>query len=175
MRPIETPRLRLTPATAAAARADATRNPRLEHLVGARVPPDWPPPLLADALPRLADRLEADPGLTGWFMWYWALTEARDPPELIGVGGFKGRPGPDGTLEIGYSLREPAWHHGYATEAVTAHLDWAFRHPGVERVVADTLPDLDASIAVLERLGFRRLGRGPEPGTLRFALVKSAW
>jgi len=170
--PIRTSRLRLVAATAALARADADESERLAEALGARVPESWPPPLLDDARGRFADLMEANPELAGWFLWYWIRVDPGGADELVGAGGFKGRPTPDGTVEVGYSLVESAWHQGYATEAVGALIDRAFEHPSIFRVVAETYPELTPSIRVLIRLGFRYLGTGAEDGTLRYVLVR---
>jgi RimJ/RimL family protein N-acetyltransferase len=171
--PIRTPRLRLVAATAGLARADADESERLAEILGARVPETWPPPLLDDARGRFAEMMEANPELAGWYLWYWIRVDPEGGDALIGAGGFKGRPTPDGTVEVGYSLVESAWHQGYATEAVAALIDRAFEHPSILRVVAETYPDLAPSIRVLTRLGFRFLGTGSEDGTVRYVLVRS--
>jgi RimJ/RimL family protein N-acetyltransferase len=89
---------------------------------------------------------------------------------LVGSGGFKGRPDPDGSVEIGYSMVEEFQGRGYATEAVRALAAWAFAHPGVSQVVAETMPGNTGSLRVLEKIGFRPVDGASEPGALRFAL-----
>jgi RimJ/RimL family protein N-acetyltransferase len=64
---------------------------------------------------------------------------------------------------------------GYATEAVTGLLDWMFEHAEVERVIAETLPELHPSIRVLEKTGFVSIGKGSEEGVLRFELTRPAY
>ena len=85
---------------------------------------------------------------------------------LVGNGGFKVRP-VDGRVEIGYSIVPDFQGHGYATEAVTALVDWAFAHPIVNRVVAETLPELEPSKGLLHKLGFIAT-KSAEPGILRY-------
>jgi RimJ/RimL family protein N-acetyltransferase len=87
---------------------------------------------------------------------------------VIGNGGFKGHHSADGTCEIGYSVMESHQRHGYATEAVEGLVAWAFRDPGVTRVIAHTLPALRPSIRVLEKCGFQRAKEAIEPGTIMF-------
>jgi RimJ/RimL family protein N-acetyltransferase len=53
-------------------------------------------------------------------------------------------------------------------------VNWAFGHPEVERVIAHTLPELRASIRVLEKTGFAFRGPGAEEGTILFELVRDA-
>ena len=76
-------------------------------------------------------------------------------------------------MEIGYSILESQQRQGYAPEAVGALLAWAFAHPEVHTVRAHTLPELVASIRVLEKCGFRHVGPGAEAGTIRYELPRS--
>lgn len=84
----------------------------------------------------------------------WAITEADDVA-LGWVIIFDRRPG---VGEIGYILRRDRWADGIAGEAVARVLDHAFGEMRLRRVYADTDPDNRGSIALLERLGFRREG-----------------
>ncbi|MDF1602290.1 GNAT family protein [Nocardioides sp. YIM 152315] len=59
---------------------------------------------------------------------------------------------------LGYCLDEPAWGHGFATEAATAALQWAFGTLDLNRVQAETDTRNAASARVLEKLGFVREG-----------------
>ncbi len=58
--------------------------------------------------------------------------------------------------EIGYVFGPQFHGHGYATEAVAALLDLAFRGLGLHRVVARIDARNDASAKLAERLGLRR-------------------
>jgi ribosomal-protein-alanine N-acetyltransferase len=71
---------------------------------------------------------------------------------VIGGVGFFGPPR-DGRVEIGYGIVESRRRRGYATEAVTAMLDYAFARPGVIEVVATADLDNPASIRVLDKSG----------------------
>ena len=66
--------------------------------------------------------------------------------------------------EIGYGIAEEYQGRGYATEAVSLALQWAFRHPEVKAVEAETDPENAASQRVLEKCGFRPLGILGEEG-----------
>ena len=72
----------------------------------------------------------------------------------MGVGGFHGPPDADGQVEIGYAMQPSFREQGLATEAVEGLVKWAFDHPEVRNVRAQTLPHLTASIRVLEKTGF---------------------
>lgn len=60
--------------------------------------------------------------------------------------------------EIGYIFHPDYWRQGFATEALTAVIALAF-HDGLERITADIDPRNVASIALLEKLGFREFDR----------------
>jgi RimJ/RimL family protein N-acetyltransferase len=60
--------------------------------------------------------------------------------------------------ELGYILRRDLWGRGFATEALTALMDHAFGTLDLHRVEADVDPRNDASLRLVERLGFRREG-----------------
>lgn len=166
--PLETERLRLVPATLELADADLHNRMEFSHQLRASVPDSWPPPLNdEDSMRYTIEFLRRDPGASGWAAWYWVAKTSR--PFLIGQGGFKGRPA-DGCAEIGYSLLPAFQKKGYASEAVAALIEWAFGHGEVERVAAETQPELAPSIRLLERAGFARGGTPSEKGVLRFEL-----
>jgi len=169
---LATPRLELIAATAEVARAAVSDRGALARLLSARVPTSWPHELVADNLEGFARRIEADPALEGWLPWYWVTREERT---LIGNGGFGAVPAEDGTGKIGYAIVMEYEGRGFATEAVAAILVWAFSHPGLTRVVADTYPELPRSIRVLHKNGFRYAGPGKGERVIRYELTRRAW
>ena len=58
-------------------------------------------------------------------------------------------------LGIGYALHSGQRRRGYATEAASALIDYAFREIKVQRVIAITDRQNNASIRLMERLGMR--------------------
>ena len=106
------------------------------------------------------------PALWDWYaMW---MIERKDGAH-VGDLCFKGL-GADGVAEIGYGILEQYQGRGYATEAVKAALAWAFRHPQVTAVEAETEADNAASQRVLEKCGFVPNGIHGEEGP-RFVLL----
>jgi RimJ/RimL family protein N-acetyltransferase len=74
---------------------------------------------------------------------------------VVGDIGFHGPAGPDGTVEIGYTV-VPAWRgRGVASRACGLIVEQAWRD-GAEIVIAETDDDNVASQAVLLRNGFQR-------------------
>ena len=175
MRPIETRRLLLIPGTGESGRAELQSPVALAEFLDVDVEAGWPPDLYdADAIGYMVALLERDVEAAGWGFYYFALRRPSAIPLLIGAGGYKGKPGEDGTVEIGYSVLAAHQRRGYATEAATGLIARAFADPRVTRVIAETLPDLVASIGVLKRIGFRLLSEGLEPGVMRFELKRPA-
>lgn len=169
---IRTAHLDLLPAAPETLHAALRGRAALARALGLHVPASWPPDLLDDdALRFTLERLAGAPEHAGWWMYFAAAHDVQ-PATLIGSGGFRGPP-TDGTVEIGYSVVTDHRRHGYATDMVGGLVQYAFAHAGVHRVIADTLPSLFASIGVLARNGFRFLGPGTDPGTIRFVLGRA--
>lgn len=100
--------------------------------------------------------------------WYFVLD--GEDRVAIGGGGFKGVPS-DGEVEVGYSIVPRFQRQGFASEGVSALIAWAFAHDGVERIVAQTLPESTASQGLLRKLGFHPTAP-VEPGVLRFQISR---
>lgn len=168
---IATERLDLVPATLPMLRAAIEDNTRLGHLLDARVPVTWPPDLLD--LGALEWTIRAiDAGNEPHWQMYFVVLRERKARTLIGSAGFKGHPSSDGTVEIGYGIVGDHQRRGYATETVRGLLGFAFAHPEVKRVIAETLPELEPSRRVLDRTGFRFIGDGSEPGVIRYEILR---
>ncbi|MCP3144522.1 GNAT family N-acetyltransferase [Pyxidicoccus xibeiensis] len=88
------------------------------------------------------------------------------------VGPWKpeGWPGP----EVGWALIRDAWGKGYATEAATASMDWAFDQLGWTEVIHSIVPENVASQEVARRLGSKLLGPVKMPPPYDNA-VTEAW
>lgn len=165
---IRTRRLDLIAGTVARLEAELTGPGELAKALGVEVPDSWPPPLYdRDSMRRTLGLLRQDATWEEWGLRYFVLRRPRAPGLAVGVGGFKGAPA-DGSVEIGCSILRKHRRRGFATEAVEGLKERAFRDERVERVVAETLPDLEPSIGVLLKTGFVRVEGGSEPGVIRF-------
>jgi RimJ/RimL family protein N-acetyltransferase len=81
----------------------------------------------------------------------WAVARKED-------GAFMGRVGminPEGWpgLEVGWTLGKPFWGKGYATEAATAALNFAFLTQSVDKIISCIHPENVPSQAVAKRIG----------------------
>lgn len=102
----------------------------------------------------------------GWGFWAVELTENRK------FLGFAGLQAPDDThpfspcVEIGWRLAREYWGRGYASEAATGVLSFAFDALGLPDVIATTAVGNHRSSAVMKRIGMK----GPE-SLFRFLAV----
>ena len=173
---IVTERLELVPATSDMVRAALDGPGALGASLGASVPSTWPPDYLdATSLQFTLDRLAEDPDQAGWWLHFVVLRGDDGGRTLIGSAGYKGRPSADGIVEVGYGIVSEHRRRGYASEAVRGLLERAFALPEVERVIAETLPELTPSIGVLRKCGFRPIRGGSEPAVIRFELGRAAY
>jgi RimJ/RimL family protein N-acetyltransferase len=94
-------------------------------------------------------------------------------------GRWVGRVGPwqpeswPGT-EVGWGIVRDRWRLGYATEAATAAIDWAFDTLGWSDVIHVIDVDNVGSQAVARSLGSRNRGRGQLPAPHE-AIVVDVW
>lgn len=91
--------------------------------------------------------------------WVWRavwMIELKDGTH-IGDLSFKGIDS-DGAVEIGYGVLREFEGQGYATEAVSAVVQWADMQPEVTRIEAETETGNFASQRVLEKCGFIAAG-----------------
>jgi RimJ/RimL family protein N-acetyltransferase len=123
-------------------------------------------PLVVESLGSWPTRAESDAMISrygeelvreGWGLW---AVEAR-----TGDSGFVGMVGLHRVnaalpcapaVELAWRLHPDHWGHGYASEAATASLDFAFDEAGLDEVVAFTTTVNTRSQAVMERIGMTR-------------------
>ena len=98
-----------------------------------------------------------EPGADGW--QGWTVTLDGEPIGTLSAGRRRA-----GVYEITYLLVRGHWGRGYGREMVARLVDLLVAEEGARRLQADVDPDNGASLALLERLGFRREG-----------LLRAAW
>ena len=148
---METERLKICPANKA----------QMEALIAAETDGG-----LKAAYTQMLEESLAHPDMWDWYaMWMIELKDGTHVGDLC----FKGLSG--GCAEIGYGIMEAYRGRGYATEAVKAAVNWAFGHPDVHTVEAETEPSNVASQKVLAKCGFLPSGETGEEGP-RFRLTR---
>lgn len=82
----------------------------------------------------------------------------KDSNRLIGtccIGDFEES---SERCEIGYTVAKDMWNNGYATEALAEILNFGFNDVKLNRIEATITPGNDASVRVLDKLGFMKEG-----------------
>jgi ribosomal-protein-alanine N-acetyltransferase len=119
---------------------------------------EWPGP---DALPLIGRWIARRESSGDDDPWSDGVVILRAERLAVGSMGFKGPPDQTGTVEIGYATNGSMRGRGYATEMASALAAWALAQPGVRRITAECLAANRASVRVLQKSGFRVVGRRP--------------
>lgn len=118
--------------------------------------------VLKAAYTEMLDGCRKHPEQWKWYaIWMIELKDGTHVGEMC----FKGL-NADGSAEIGYGIADEYQGKGYATEAVSALVNWAFSQPGVKQITAETEESNLASIKVLQKAGFLPTGERGEEGLL---------
>jgi RimJ/RimL family protein N-acetyltransferase len=85
--------------------------------------------------------------------------------------------------EIGCAIARAHWEHGYASDALTTLIRFAFEQLDLHRLEADPDPQNIASLRLIERQGFKREGylreryflNGEPQDALYYGLLRREW
>lgn len=155
---IITPRLRLLSCSLPVTESVLESNDALAARCGITVPEKWSE-FGHVAFKWTLERLQTNPEEQKWFSYLPVLIKANT---LIGSCGYKGAP-MNGTVEIGYEIAEPFRGNGYAKELAAALIAQALADRSVERVIAHTLAEENASCAILRHCGMQMRGELDDP------------
>jgi ribosomal-protein-alanine N-acetyltransferase len=173
MQPLFTPRLELRPVTLPIIVAALEGRPRreIEALVGAEMPWTWPTRALVEQVFQASlDAVRADPATR---LWGDRLIITREgPPRVVGSVVFDGRPGPEGICSIGYGIEESNQGKGYATEALSAIVEWALAQPECRSIRATTTAWHKGSMRVLEKIGMGLIEEKQDPDNGRMLVYE---
>ena len=78
--------------------------------------------------------------------------------KMIGDFCINGEPNKNGEIEIGYGTYEEFQNRGYMTEIVSGIIEWAKKQSIVKLIIASTDKINIASVKVLEKNGFTKVG-----------------
>lgn len=90
-------------------------------------------------------------------LYQWGIAHRSDDA-IIGTCTLANVDAQNRRAEIGFILRHDHWGQGYMFEALCTLLRFAFGQLALHRMEADVDPRNEASIRLLERLGFQREG-----------------
>jgi RimJ/RimL family protein N-acetyltransferase len=115
--------------------------------------------------------------------WLQLALELKETGALIGDVAFGVKKEDIRQCSVGFTIASAHWKCGYATEAMTALLDYLFEDVDMHRVVADCDTDNIGSWKTLEKLGFRReahfvesfLQDGQYRGEYDYGLLQREW
>lgn len=112
-----------------------------------------------------APQVQVDPSTNKWFIRWVVL---RESSEVIGSASFHAPPDNEGMLEIGLGIHDEFQGQGFGYETVLGMWSWAAQQPGVRTFRYTVDPDNTASVQLVQRFGFERVGQqiddedGPE-------------
>ncbi|MGH8005200.1 MAG: GNAT family N-acetyltransferase [Limisphaerales bacterium] len=121
------------------------------------------------------------PGTPG--EWFQFAIELKETKELIGDCALKVNKEDTCLGEIGFTLSRKYQGRGFAAEAVSALLDYAFTKLELHRIIAITDCENAGSVRLLERLGMRREGhfiqsvwnKGEWRDEYQYAILRDEW
>ncbi|MEO7446047.1 MAG: GNAT family N-acetyltransferase [Ferruginibacter sp.] len=127
----------------------------------------WPDNDVIETLPKIINNLSKVESPTGFESW---MIIKKDTLEIIGDLGFKGFNYEDENIDIGYGIIKEERRKGYAEEAVSEIIKWAFSNEIVREITANCLTENINSINLLTKLKFIQLKT--ENGMIYWALKK---
>jgi RimJ/RimL family protein N-acetyltransferase len=90
---------------------------------------------------------------------------------VVGGLGIRALPPYEDDLEISWQLRPDAWGQGYATEAASALVKWAFTQD-IDELFAVARPKNQRAIATATRLGMQWVGETEKYYNLRLQVYR---
>lgn len=138
---------------------DATERGDFESMarMGYNVDSEWPGPVFLEILPYLRDVVACQDGVGNGF-GPWIVME-RYTRHVVGSAGFSGDPDENGHMFIGLGMLENERRKGYAFEAMSILIEWAFSHSSVFELEAECLAANTAAVKLLIKLGFTETER----------------
>ncbi|MBM7655179.1 GNAT family N-acetyltransferase [Neobacillus cucumis] len=112
----------------------------------------------------------------------WGI-KLKENQRIIGTVGLNVLHLKNKRAEIGYELHPSCWRKGFAVEAVSEVLKFSFKKLELNRIGAVVYPENNASLSLLEKLGFSNEGLlrgyilqdGVFHDTFMLSLLKQEW
>lgn len=122
---------------------------------------------------HMLEACRINPEQQGWYV-PWRMMLKDKPEETIGAIGFGGPPS-EGCVSIGCGVNSEHEDNRYATEAARKMIAWAFSDKSVYIVKAETLPDNEASVRLLKRLKFEKVGSSGKNQSFILKRPRTEW
>jgi [ribosomal protein S5]-alanine N-acetyltransferase len=136
-------------------------NDNFEELLemGLKKGKSWPDNDVLDTLPKIIHNLSKVEAPTGFESW---MIIKKDSLEIIGDIGFKGYNYQYENIDIGYGIIKEKRKKGFAEEAATELIKWAFSTKIVKEITAKCLRDNNSSMNLLRKLNFIEIKKEQE-------------
>jgi 3-dehydroquinate dehydratase / shikimate dehydrogenase len=115
----------------------------------------FPSVLTRESSDMLASRIRTRLADDGWGLWALEVPGVSRFCGFVGLSRVPFEASFTPAVEIGWRLDQPWWGRGYATEAASACVEFAFGALGLDEIVSFTTTRNNRSRAVMERLGMR--------------------
>jgi RimJ/RimL family protein N-acetyltransferase len=141
----------------------------------------WIPETISDVHDFINNRVSSTIDRTG--TWYQLVIIRSDTKKLIGDVGMHFLDDEKYQVEIGFTLDKNEQGKGFASEAVKETINFLFNDLNKRRIIASIDPRNGKSIALVERLGFRKeahfkeslLINGEWVDDVVYAVLKDEW
>ncbi len=161
---IETRNLKLISADTDILKSAIEGNEILAKKINATVQDNWTE-FGVHALQYSLNKLSESENENNW--WTYFPIHKFDN-NLIGCGGYKGKPSNDGIVEVGYEIAPNYRNRGFATEMARGLIENALNDGRVKSIIAHTLGQNNPSTSVLQKCGFEKVEElnDPDEGTI---------
>lgn len=161
---IETQNLKLIPCDINLLKSAIAGNKTLADHLNVIIKDNWTQ-FGVEALQYTLDRLRKNPEEESWWTY---LPIHKKNNQLIGSGGYKGKPTVDGVVEIGYEITPEYRGLGLATEMAKGLIGNAQKDTRVKTIMAHTLGQKNPSTSVLKKCNFEKVEdlNDPEHGVI---------
>lgn len=141
----------------------------------------WIPETIDDVTDFIQNRVCRLPNCPG--TWYQLVIENKEDSAIIGDIGIHFVDHENQQVELGITLAKQYQGKGFASEAMSAVIDFLFTELNKHRITTSIDPQNTSSIRLVQRLGFRQeahfrksiLLNGVWVDDLVFALLKDEW
>ncbi len=156
---LETENLKLLPCDTEILRAAIEGNEILAKKINVSIQEDWSE-FGIGVFQYSLDKIIENDDENGWWTYF---PIHKNDNKLIGSGGYKGKPTPEGTVELGYEIAPNYRNQGLATEMTKALIENALKDIRVKNIIAYTLGHENASTTVLQKCGFVKINELIDP------------